>query len=166
MKTVSEYIRIIANIKSQSEVEPTAASGNIYIGISTTQLMLWGVVYDFMSFCTTLYGTNSEDDGYPVSYSRIKLSTEIAQYDDNDFQFEDLRDVFLSIAGCANRYVPSMIFNRNGENSEEDHEIDNTSSTNSSISDNRAETKSNNQDAEPPQQKRTCNRMSVFSQHK
>ena len=59
-----------------------------------------------------------------------------------------------------------MIFNRNGENSEEDHEIDNTSSTNSSISDNRAETKSNTHDTEPPQQKRTCNRMSVFSQHK
>ena len=170
MKTVSDYLRILTNIKNQSEMTPTAASGNIYIGVSTTQLMLWGVVYDFMSFCTTPYGTNFEDDGQSVSYSRIKLTTEIAQYDDDDLKFVDIKRVFLSIAACANglltnRYVPSMIYNRNGDNSEENHEIDDNSSTDTSIDDNKSKNKSNNS-SDPPNQKRTCNRMPVYGQNK
>ena len=59
-----------------------------------------------------------------------------------------------------------MIYNRNGDDSEEDHETDDYPSTNSSIALNSSENKSNANDIEPPQHKRTCNRMSVFGQSK
>ena len=60
MPNLAAYLTILKRIKSETD-NPNLQTGNIYLGESTVQLMVWGVVYDFMSFCTNLYGQNFEE---------------------------------------------------------------------------------------------------------
>ena len=112
-----------------------------------------------------------ENDDQTITKSRIELTTELSQYDHDDFKFVDIKHVFLSIAGCANgiltdRFVPIMLYSKNGV----DSEIDITSSTTSSneviSSPEKSDDEEDDDDNEPPQNKRQCNRMSVFGQSK
>ena len=119
---------MLTKIKSET-IEPNLATGNIYLGESTVQLMVWGVVYDFLSFCTNIYGTNYEETEMTVRDSRVQLTSQIAALDHSDFQFGDLQLVLLSIAGCANgilgnSFIPIMIFNEDDDESEEDDDND------------------------------------------
>ena len=166
MTNLTGYLTILAKISSESD-EPNLESGNIYLGESTCHLMIWCVVYDFMSFCTYLYGTNYENFETSIADSRIELVAEIEEYKDTDFKYIGLRHVFLSIAGCANgilenTYIPKMI-NNHDEDSENENDLNSDNSDNESDD---SDTESNNDVSNPPLQKRQCNRMSTFGQHK
>ena len=87
---------------------------------TTLHTISWIVVYDFMSFCTNLYGKNFEDSEISIADSRIQLISDIHEYPASEFQYSKLQHVFLSIARSANgilvdTFVPKMI---------NDHEID------------------------------------------
>ena len=164
MTSLTGYLTIIDKISSESD-EPNLESGNIYMGESTCHLMIWCVVYDFMSFCTYLYGTNYENFETSIKDSRISLLDEIKEYKDTDFKYIGLQNVFMNIAKCANgilenTYIPKMI-NNHDEDSENEDDL-NINDLNDDESDN----ESDNDVGNPPLQKRQCNRMSTFSQHK
>ena len=147
--------------------EPNLESGNIYIAESTVQLMVWGVVYDFMSFCTNLYGKNYEGSEISIADSRIQLTSDIAEYRPSDFHFSKLQHFFLSIAGCANgilanAYILKMIYNPD-EDSEEEDDMHGGNESDDSNDESDADSDATN---EPPTQKRQCNRMTVFNQSK
>ena len=127
--------------------------------------MVWGVVYDFMSFCTNLYGKNYEGSEISIADSRIQLTSDIAEYRPRDFHFSKLQHVFLSIAGCANgilanAYIPKMI-NNPDEDSENEDDINGDNESDDSDDESNADATT-----ETPLQKRHCNRMSVFGQSK
>ena len=89
--------------------------------------MVWGVVYDFMSFCTVLYGKNFEESEMSIAESRFQLSAEISEYTPMDFHFKKLIHVFLSIAKCsngilANAFIPKMV-NNPDEDSENENDM-------------------------------------------
>ena len=157
---------ILAKISSESD-EPNLESGNIYLGESTCHLMIWCVVYDFISFCTYLNGSNYEKYETSIADSRNELVSEIEHHRGEDFHYIGLINVFLSIAKCANgilenTYVPKMINNP-------DEDSDNEDDLNSNNSDNESDDSNNDSNVEvtnPPAQKRQCNRMSIFGQHK
>ena len=79
MTNLTGYLTILAKIKSES-IELNLESGDIYLGESTCHLMIWCVVYDFMSFCTYLYGKNCENSQTSIADSRIDLSSQIEQH--------------------------------------------------------------------------------------
>ena len=165
MANLTGYLTILEKIKSESET-PNLLSGNIYLGESTCHLMIWCVVYDFMSFCTYLYGLNYETFEISIADSRIELVTEIQHHTIEIFQYPGLKHVFLNIARCANgilenTYIPKMI--NDPDDSDDENDLNNNNSDQESDdSDNESNVKSNN----PPAQKRQCNRMSTFGQHK
>ena len=166
MTDLNGYLSILAKIKSESD-NPNLETGDIYIGESTCQLMIWCVVYDFMSFCTYLYGSNYETSEQSIQDSRNELSSEIEQHRHTEFEYRGLKNVFLSIAKCANgilenTFIPKMINNP-------DIDSENENDLNSDHSDTESEdsnTKSENKVTDPPAHKRHCNRMSTFGQHK
>ena len=166
MTDLNGYISILAKIKSESD-NPNLETGDIYIGESTCQLMIWCVVYDFMSFCTYLYGSNYETSEQSIQDSRNELSSEIEQHRHREFEYRGLKNVFLSIAKCANgilenTFIPKMINNP-------DIDSENENDLNSDHSDTESEdsnTKSENKVTDHPAHKRHCNRMSTFGQHK
>lgn len=158
---LATYITILQKLKVET-LNPNLQTGNIYLAESTIQLMVWGVVYDFMSFCTNLYGQNFEESQTSIADSRIQLISDIAQYHSSDFHFSKLQNVFLSIARSANgilanAFVPKMI-NNHYEDSEDENDLNNESVSNNS--------NDHDDTHEPPVQKRQCNRMSVFDQSK
>ena len=160
MPDLTAYLTVLQNIKRETN-EPNLETGNIYLAESTAQLMVWGVVYDFMSFCTNLYGQNYEESETSIANSRLQLIAHIAKYRSEDFCFGQLQHVFLSIARSANgilanAFIPKMI-NDHNEDSETEDDLNNDNMLN----------KLNKKDIdEPPVQKRQCKRMSVFSQSK
>ena len=92
-------------------VEPTLETGYVYSEESTIQLMPWGVVWDFISFCTSLYAKNHATKGMKIKDSRIQLAQEIAAYDLSAFRFGNLQHVLLDIDGRANG-IPDNIDTR------------------------------------------------------
>ena len=157
---------ILAKINSESDA-PNLETGNIYLGESTCHLMVWCVVYDFMLFCTYLYGTNYENSETSIADSRIELVSEIEHYRGRDFHYNGLKNVFLSIARGANgilenTYIPKMI-NNPEEDSENEDDLNSDNSENESDD---PDNESNIDVSDPPLQKRQCNRMSTFGQHK
>ena len=151
MTSLDDYLTILAKLGSESD-EPNLESGNIYLGESTCHLMIWCVVYDFMSFCTYLYGTNYGNFEISIKDSRISLINDIKEYRDTDFKYIGLKNVFISIAKCANgilenTYIPKMI-NNPDEDSENEDDL-NSDDLNSDESDN----KSDNDVSNPPLQK-------------
>ena len=162
MPNLKAYLTILKTIKSETD-EPNVETGDIYIGESTAQLMVWGVVYDFMSFCTYTYGENFEESETSIAESRIQLTAEISEYRPRDFHYSKLQSVFLSIARCANgilanTFIPKMI-NDPEEDSEDEYDINKSSLQSDDESD-------NENLPEPPNQKRQCNRLSIFRQNK
>ena len=160
MPNLAAFLIILKKIKSET-INPNLETGNIYFGESTVQLMVWGVVYDFMSFCTNLFGQNFEEPEMSIAESRIQLTTEIAECEQIDFSIRKLKSVFLSIAKCANgilanAYISQMI-NNPDEDSEDEYDINQSNSLNEA---------NTNEINEPPHQKRQCNRMSVYPQSK
>ena len=166
MPNLTGYLTILAKIKSESD-EPNLESGDIYLGESTCHLMVWCVVYDFMSFCTYLYGTNYENSETSIADSRIELVEEIEEHRGEDFKYIGLKNVFLSIAKCANgilenTYIPKMI-NNPDEDSDTENDLNSDKIDNESDD---SDDESNNNVTDPPAQKRQCSRMSVFGQNK
>ena len=164
MNDLTGYLTILAKIESESD-EPNLESGDIYLGESTCHLMIWCVVYDFMSFCTYLYGTNYEQSETSIADSRIDLVEEIQEHTNEEFKYIGLKNVFLNIASCANgilenTYIPKMI-NNPDEDSDDENYLNNVNSDNESD-----DNESNKNMNDPPAQKRQCNRMSVFGQNK
>ena len=110
---------------------------------------------------------NYENSETSIADSRIELVSEIEEHRGGEFKYLGLKHVFLSIARCANSilentYIPKMINNH-------DEDSDNEDDLNSDNSDNESDdfdNESNNEVNNPPVQKRQCNRMSVFGQHK
>ena len=125
--------------------------------------MVWGVVYDFMSFCTVLYGKNFEESEMSIAESRLQLSAEISEHAPMDFHFKKLIHVFLNIAKCsngilANAFIPKMI-NNHDEDSDDENDMNDRNDSNDYDNDEDADDDTTNQS---PSQKRQCNRMSVF----
>ena len=123
--------------------------------------------YDFMSFCTYLYGSNYENYETSIADSRIELVSEIEHHRGRDFRYIGLKDVFQSIARCANgilvdTFVPKMI-NNHDEDLEDENDLNSDNSENESDD---SDNESNVNVTDPPLQKRQCNRMSTFGQHK
>ena len=166
MTSLIGYLTILAKIHSESDT-PNLETGNIYFSESTCHLMVWCVVYDFMSFCTYLYGSNYEKYETSIADSRIELVSEIEHHQGTDFRYIGLKDVFLSIARCANgilvdTFVPKMI-NNHDEDLEDENDLNSDNSDNESDD---PDNESNVDVTDPPLQKRQCNRMSIFGQHK
>ena len=120
-----------------------------------------------MSFCTYLYGTNYENSETSIADSRIELVEEIEKHTSEDFKYIGLKNVFLSIATCANgilenTYIPKMI-NNPDEDSDTENDLNSVKSDNESDD---SDNESNNNVTDPPAQKQQCSRMSVFGQNK
>ena len=163
---LKSYITILKTIYAERN-DPNLQTGNIYLAESTVQLMVWGVVYDFMSFCTNLYGHNFEQYQTSIADSRLQLISDIAEYHTTDFSFKNLQNVFLSIAKSANgilanAFIPKMI---NDHEQDSDNENDLNGDNNDNESDD-SDTESNVNAHNAPAPKRQCNRMSTFGQHK
>ena len=123
--------------------------------------MVWGVVYDFMSFCTNLYGENYDEHEMSIADSRIQLTTDIAEIPSVDFCFGKLKNVFMSIAKCANGILATAFIRKMINDHDVDSEDENDLNREYDNSDNDEKDEEIN---EPPIQKRQCNRMSVFQQ--
>ena len=160
MPNLAAYLTILKRIKSETD-NPNLQTGNIYLGEPTVQLMIWGVVYDFMSFCTNLYGEIFEESEMSIADSRIQLTTDIAEYRTEDFYFGNLKNVFMSIARCANGILTNAFISKMINDHEVDSEDENDLNNNNISDHDRDEDK-----LEPPVQKRQCNRMSILNQSK
>ena len=102
-----------------------------------------------------------------IADSRIELVAVIEVDRGRDFKYIGLKNVFLSIAKCANgilenTYIPNMI-NNHGEDSDNEDDLNSDKSDNESDD---SDDESNNNVTDPPAQKRQCSRMSVFGHNK
>lgn len=96
--SISEYIEMLARIKLEASDRRRDKDGNIHFAESTIMIILWGLTFDFMSFTSTKYRNNLENAGMMLKDSKCELSNEIMSYGDDQYQYKDMKNIFLNIA--------------------------------------------------------------------
>jgi hypothetical protein len=152
---VHDYFNTLARIKAESQRRQRDSDGNICFGETSVKLLLWGLCYDFMSFCARYYGNNLEARGESISKSRHNLVNYLMAYPEHAFQYNDIRRCIISIAATC-KGQPSHATDIKCYESSGD-ESDNRESEDES--DSESDTEYNEA---PVNEKRKCARMSVY----
>ena len=155
---IRDYITIIKIIKKESIIRLRDDDGLVCFGENTVKLLLWGLCFDFMSFCACQFGTNLEVRGEKINDSRHKIVNEIMKYPEELYIYENLRRCLISIASTSKGQPckPTDIKCYDGTDDESTNQNNNSSSDES---DSESETEYKE---EPINQKRKCARMSVY----
>ena len=54
------YLQVLGKIQEESQFHRVDEDDSVMIYKTTVSLMLWGIVYDFMAFCSSKYAHNPE----------------------------------------------------------------------------------------------------------
>ena len=123
-------------------------------------LMLWGLVYDFMAFCSSKYAEAIETTNTKIRDSRMEMASEILAYSDETFTNANIKKVFLAIARSADGIpVNENTFQRIVDSDDDDSDDNDDDGENND--DNESDDEQNLNIIEP-KMKRHCNRMSVY----
>lgn len=101
MTRVPEYIKTLRIIRKESTTRLRDADGLVCFGEKTVKLLLWGLCFDFMSFCACQYGINLEVRGEKINNSRHKMINEIMKYPEEMYIYGNLRRCLISIASTS-----------------------------------------------------------------
>ena len=116
--------------------------------------MLWGLVYDFMAFCSFKYADAIETTNTKIRDSRMAMASEILVYSDETFTNANIKKVFLAIARSSNGIPVNentvQIIVDSDDDDSDDNDDDNESD------------EEQNLNIIEPQMKRHCSRMSVY----
>ena len=147
VKDTREYYYILRRMK----IEFSAEDEEIIYHTSTFNVMLWGILYDFMAFCSQIYSISSTPRA-----CKVQLQYELSTRPLDDFVFKCVRQCMLQIASES-----TSVFEQYHEIEMSDSEDDESDSTQSS--DNDDDESSDSEEEEVIEHNTRCNRMSMPS---
>ena len=138
------------------KIEFSANNEEIIYHTSTLNVMLWGILYDFMAFCSQIYSTSSTPRA-----CKVQLQYEISTRPIDDFAFKSVRQCMLQIAS-ESTYVFEQYNEIEMSDSENDESDSTQSSDNNDDESNNNESSDSEEEEEVIEQYTRCNRMSVY----
>ena len=147
VKDTREYYYILRRMK----IEFSAEDEEIIYHTSTFNVMLWGILYDFMAFCSQIYSISSTPRA-----CKVQLQYELSTRPLDDFVFKCVRQCMLQIASES-----TSVFGQYHDIEMSDSEDDESDSTQSS--DNDDDESSDSEEEEVIEHNTRCNRMSMPS---
>ena len=147
VKDTREYYYILRRMK----IEFSAENEEIIYHTSTFNVMLWGILYDFMAFCSQIYSISSTPRA-----CKVQLQYELSTRPLDDFVFKCVRQCMLQIASES-----TSVFGQYHDIEMSDSEDDESDSTQSSDNDD-DESSDSEEEEEVIEHNTRCNRMSVY----
>lgn len=152
VRDTREYYYILRRMK----IEFSAENEEIIYHTSTFNIMLWGILYDFMSFCSQIYSTSSTPRA-----CKVQLQYELLTRSIDDFAFKCVRQCMLQIAS-ESTYASKQYNEIEMSDSENDESDSTQSSDNNDDESNNDERNDSDEEEEVIEHHTRCNRMSVY----